>query len=201
MLNIKRMAGPILLAACTACSTPQPVTDLTKSAATNVSLLQSELNGFVKPQADFAVARAENLSRLSEVAEEMQAEFDVFYESSRAASVVAGEEKGPTFSKLLEELRRVSETITQRQREVQEKRDQARADALASQESVDLPKSQLKTISTQLGSLLKSSDQDANVAFFRAFLSEALTVVKEIRQKAEEDAAAGANADPNAGAL
>lgn len=179
-------ASALLLAGLSAgCTTPPDVRDLARTTAANASVVNSQLSEFAGVRRALAERRADATAQLHEAIEARQAGFDGFLESARASAVVAGTDDKPNLGTLIVELRRVADAMQARQDEAERRSAQVRADVLASQAALTLPKDQLSTISSRVGELAKEPSRGDRLAFFKSFLEAVLAEIDDARKEAE----------------
>tara|TARA_E500000305_G_scaffold108718_1_gene111738 strand:- start:1338 stop:1994 length:657 start_codon:yes stop_codon:yes gene_type:complete len=186
---IKRLLPALLVTSLTAaCAVTPEVQELAKTTASNASVVNTQLADFAKFGKQTAERRAEAAANLLTAVERERASFDTYMESARSAAVISGTDKKPNFGTLVVELRRVADVIDRRRREIDARKGAVREEILASQSALTIPKENLAIVAQKAAALSTPASRGEQLAFYRKFLAEVVSSIKEAKKAAKESA-------------
>ncbi|MDV6348183.1 hypothetical protein R2083_11720 [Nitrosomonas sp. Is35] len=169
-----------------ACSSTSEVRELAKITSINSSLVNTELSGFVENSRANSEERAANIAAFSKQAEKRQVTFETNLQGAHAAAVIAGETGAQNYATLINELRRTSNIIQERQRAALLRDLTLREQILSSQQVLMIPKNDLSTISKKLGILAEEPTYQEQLQFLTDFFSAVLKDIKEAQNTSNQ---------------
>lgn len=183
-----------LIFASAGCSTPKSVADLSKTTATNVSLVNSSLEAFKADRARSAELRRQYIEEVAQTARELDSDF---YTQLSAKAIVEDQSKqkaGKTVSAFARELMSDLDARIQRERTNNEKAEALTNELKRSYASLTISTDQLKKLAKALSALGAKQSLNDRLKFLTGFLKDAYKNYQENEKSSEEDSKK-ANAD------
>lgn len=181
-----------------ACATPPSVTNLAKTTAANVSLVNSSINAYAERNQRSAERRSAYIADVNQAAIDLEFEYTarmgalkrVEDKKQRAAGTTKTARVEATLS-YLEELKEIEDTAEAKQAAFQKDLEEARA-------RNDLSTEEMKALAKSLSVLAKEKSADETLDFLKKFLKETVTALNASEDEAEQ---ASANAETSTDAL
>lgn len=196
----KLVAATTLALLLAACGTPKPVSELAKTTAANVSLVNSSLEAFKENGRASAARRQQYIQPVEDVALDLESNVRRRLSAKELVEDKKEREAGKTISAFAKAMIEQLDAAEAQDREAKARSEALSAAMAQSYTGIGVPSDQLKTLAQALSNLSEQRSRAEQLDLLRRFFTEAYKLYKDAEKSAKDTAGEADTTASTAGA-